>query len=64
VKNADGTYAYDLERIKQLDPNFSPALENKYDDITGAGGGLTLDKLDVINKDGNTTKVVRTIEDV
>lgn len=43
VKNADGTYAYDLQRITDLDPSFKPHVSYKSDDVTLAGGGLTKD---------------------
>lgn len=43
ISNGDGTFKYDLDKILKIDPEFRPASAGKVDDVTGAGGGLTMD---------------------
>lgn len=68
IKNADGTYAYDLERINNIDPNFNPSIDSWYDDVTGAGGGLTHNSYITLGEEPGKANPksfgVRTIEDV
>lgn len=64
ISNGDGTFKYDLDKILKIDPEFRPASAGKVDDVTGAGGGLTMDNWRTIWQEGNTDWGVRTIEDV
>lgn len=72
IKNLDGTYSYNLNTIKKLNPKFHPILTpinggNGYDYVTGAGGGLTKNILNEQNKNIGTdiiTQGTQHIEDL
>lgn len=69
IKNADGTYSYDLKKINELSDNtFRPEIDYEkgahYDYVTGAGGGLTKYENKDIAEQGAKTYGVQTIEDI
>lgn len=63
IPNGDGTLKYNLDKIMEIDPKFKPASAGRVDDITGSGGGLTMDDWRTIWQEDNTEWGVRTIED-
>lgn len=70
LKNTDGTYSYNMNRINELSENtFQPILNmsdeiHPYDYVTSAGGGLTKFENKPLATQNTKTYGVQTIEDV
>lgn len=69
LKNPDGTYSYNMDRINELSENtFRPILDmsgvHPYDYVTSSGGGLTKFENKPLTSQNMKTYGVQTIEDI